>query len=119
LRELQEACDCETQLVEALPLMAASAGSVQLRLIILGHTDQTMEHSRQVGIILRRHGTGPKHDVDHVAAVLVRKAGQIICGLSYSDLRDAALLTWVRRVCSTRSPPTARLKAMPKRFSSE
>jgi len=98
LSELLETCDGEVQLVEALPLMAASAGSVQLRLIIVRHADQTMEHSRQLEAILRRHGTGLKHDVDHVAATLVGKARQIICGLSDSDLRDAALLTALRRV---------------------
>jgi len=70
LRELQAACGCASQLVKALPVMAASAGFVQLRLIILGHTDQTMEHSRQVGMILLRHGTAPARSTMSITSPL-------------------------------------------------
>lgn len=98
LSELQEICDCEAQIAERLPKVAASAGSVELRTVIRQHARQSMLHWQKVEAILRRHGAGPKPGVDEVAAALVRKAGQVMCGMSDPDLRDAALIASVRRV---------------------
>jgi len=98
LNELKEACDCEAQIIDGLPMMAASAGSIGLRSIIRHHVAQTMQHGRQVEAILRRHGTSPKPGYDQVAAALVRKAGEIMWELSDPDLRDAALIAMGRRV---------------------
>ena len=88
LSELQEACDCEAQMAEKLPMLAGSAGSSELRLVIGQHAKT----------ILRRHGKSPKPGFDQVAAALVRKATQVAYGLSDPDLRDAALIAAARRV---------------------
>lgn len=98
LSELQEVCDCEVQIAEGLPTMAASAGSAKLRTVIRQHAKQSILHGQQVEATLRRHGTQPKLGADEVAAALVRKTGQGMCGISDPDLRDAALIAAVRRV---------------------
>ena len=98
LSELQEVRDCEAQMAEGLPTMAVSAGSPELRLAIGQHAKQTALHGQRVETILRRHGTSPKPGLDQVAAALVAKARQVMCGLSDPDLRDAALIAAVRRV---------------------
>jgi len=53
---------------------------------------------QKVEVTLRRHSASPKPGVDMVADALVRKAGQVMCGMSDPDLRDAALIAAVRRV---------------------
>lgn len=98
LSELQEVCDCEAQMAEGLPMLAGSAGSPELRLVIRQHAGQTAQHGRRIETILRRHGSSPKPGFDQVAAALVRKAKQVACGLSDPDLRDAALIAATRRV---------------------
>ena len=98
LSELQEVCDCEAQMAEGLPMMAGSAGSAELRLAIGQHAGQAVQHGQRIGTILRRHGRSPRPGLDHVAAALVRKAGQVMDGMSDPDLRDAALIAAVRRI---------------------
>lgn len=98
LNELKEACDCEAQIIDGLPMMAASAGSIGLRSVIRQHVAQTTQHGQRVEAILRRHGTRPKPGHDQVAAALVRKAGEVMWELSDPDLRDAALIAIGQRV---------------------
>lgn len=95
---LQEACGCEAQSAERLPILAGSAGSVELRLAIGQHAKQTLQHGQRIETILRRHGTSPEPGFDQAAAALVRKAGQVMHGVSDPDLRDAALIAAVRRI---------------------
>lgn len=98
LSELQEACDCEAQMAKELPILAGSAGSAELRLVIRQHANETARHEQRIEAVLRRHDERPKPGFDQVAAALVGRAKQVACGLSDPDLRDAALIAAVRRV---------------------
>jgi ferritin-like metal-binding protein YciE len=98
LRELQELCAFEAEMVGALPRMAISAGSVELRRAIRRLAEQTVLHEQRAEAILRRHGSGRQADADQIAIALVKKAEQIMCGVADPDLRDAALVASVRRI---------------------
>jgi len=67
LSELQEICDCEAQIAERLPKVAASTGSVELRTVTRQQARRSMLHWQKVEAILRRHGTSPKPGVNIVA----------------------------------------------------
>lgn len=98
LHELQELCDCEAQVVKALPTLALSAGSAALRSAMRKHAEQTARHEQLVEVILRRHGSSPTPDIDQVATALVKKTEQVMFEVADSDLRDAALIAMIRRI---------------------
>lgn len=98
LSELKEVCDCGAQILDQMPIMAESAGSAGVRLLIRQHVEKTVLHGHKVEAILRRHGTYPKPGFDQVAAALVRKAGKIMDELLDPDLRNAALVAATRRI---------------------
>jgi len=98
LEELRELCDCHSQMAPALLDMAAAAGSAEVKSSIGQQMEIAVLHRRRLGAILQRHCASPKPDIDKVTTAFVRRAEHIIRSAPDQDLRDAALVSLLRRI---------------------
>ncbi len=98
LRQLQELCDCHSQVAPALQSMATAAGSVEVQNATGQQVKAAVLHRQQLETILHRHGGHLKAGSDEVAAAFVRRAEHVICSTPDPDLRDAALISMLRRI---------------------
>jgi len=98
LRELQELCDCHSQMAPAFWNMATAAGSVEVRNAIAQQVEAAVLHKQRLEKILHRHGSRPKADSDDVAAAYVKRAEHVMHSTPDPDLRDAALISMLRRI---------------------
>jgi ferritin-like metal-binding protein YciE len=83
-------------MTEALPRMATSAGSAQLRHTVERHAARTVTHKDQIETLLRRHGASRRAQADDVATALLQKAETLLTVVGDPDLRDAALIASLR-----------------------
>jgi ferritin-like metal-binding protein YciE len=95
---LHELWTTEAQIIEALPRMATSAGSAELRHTVERHAARTVRHKDQIETLLRRHGASRRVRADGVAPALLQKAETLLTLVGDPDLRDAALITSLRSI---------------------
>lgn len=98
LRQLQELCDCHSQMVPTLENMATAAGSVEVQNAIQQQAVDVVLHRQQLETILRRHGSHLKPGSDEVATAFAKRAQHVICSIPDPDLRDTALISMLRRI---------------------
>lgn len=98
LEELQELCDCHSQMAPALLAMAAAAGSAEVKTSIGQQMEMAVLHRRRLEIVLQQHCASPKPDIDKLATAFVRRAEHIMRSAPDQDLRDAALVSLLRRI---------------------
>jgi ferritin-like metal-binding protein YciE len=98
--ELQEACNLEAQLVQALPKMAGAAHDPELRDAVRMHLEETRDHQHRVEAILRGHnvGAGPREHTDQTMQAIIRESQKWAGMVQDPDLRDAGLVASLQRI---------------------
>ena len=96
--EIEDLYDAEKRLTKALPKMAVSANSSELRRAFEEHRAQTEGHVRRLEQIF----TGLNHDIDGTTCEamkgLIEEGDQMASAKGNPDVRDAALIAAAQRV---------------------
>lgn len=95
---LQELHGAAVQAEAVLPTVAPSVASVQLRSLVDQQAEQATKHRLRLATVLTAHGALNPAGADPAAAALMRKAESFAAQVGDADLRDAALLSVLRRV---------------------
>ncbi|HET7413561.1 MAG TPA: DUF892 family protein, partial [Pararhizobium sp.] len=98
LAELQEACNAEAQLVEALPKMAAAASHEELKHGIESHLQETRSHHDRVENLLRSHGADPSAHKDQSMQAIIGESDKWSKMVPDHGLRDASLIASAQRI---------------------
>jgi ferritin-like metal-binding protein YciE len=96
--ELEDIYDAEHQLVEALPKMAKSANSPELKQSFELHLEQTEGHVRRLKEIFRQFGEEPERKTCKAMKGLIAEGGEIINENATPEVKDAALIAAAQRV---------------------
>lgn len=89
---LQYVYDAEKQLTEALPQLAQSTSTPQLREAFETHLQETKEHVGRCEEIFKRLGLRPETKPNSVLKQMRQEAQQMIENTDKSEIRDAALI---------------------------
>jgi ferritin-like metal-binding protein YciE len=95
LRELYSGV---VQAAVVLPTLATSIESVQLRGLVEQQAAQAAKHQLRLAAVLTVHGALDYSVADPAVAALLRSAESFTAQVGDADLRDAALLSVLRRV---------------------
>lgn len=96
--ELQEACNLETQLVQALPKMIEMAKDSELKQAIRMHLEETRGHQQKMEQLLRQHGAEPREHTDQSMQAMISEAEKWAGKVREPELRDAGLIASAQRV---------------------
>jgi ferritin-like metal-binding protein YciE len=96
--ELRDLYSAETQILDALPKLAAAASAAALRDAFTHHVDQTRVHRERLDLIFKQlnESTGTER-CEAIAGLLEEGAGRLALP-GPSDVRDAALIAAAQRV---------------------
>jgi ferritin-like metal-binding protein YciE len=98
VEQLRDLYSAETQLIEALPMMADAAHAAPLKAGFKLHWKQTKEHAKRIERILRglkKEAGGKKCQA---MAGLVREGNETIAEDAAPEIKDAALIAAAQRV---------------------
>lgn len=98
LNELRDLYSAETQLVEALPLMAEAAAASDLRQAFNDHLEQTRGHVARLERIFDRLGEKPTGETCEAMKGLVKEGQSYIKAGGSDEVRDAGLIGAAQRV---------------------
>jgi ferritin-like metal-binding protein YciE len=95
--ELADLYDAESQLVVALPKMAAAASNDELRAAFEEHLEETRDHVRRLEDIRGQIGSSISEQCDGMRG-LIREGDEIVNGSGDPAVKDAALISAAQRV---------------------
>lgn len=98
IAQLQDLYDAETQLVKALPQLAAAASSSDLKNGFTQHLKQTQVHAQRLEKILAGLGAKLKSKPCEAMKGLLKEGEEVIKLKGDADVRDAALIAASQRV---------------------
>jgi ferritin-like metal-binding protein YciE len=98
VEELRDLYSAETQLVTALPQMAAAAKSSTLKSAFESHLEETRGHVRRLTEIFNEMGQSPGGKTCKAMQGLVAEGQEVIQMQGDPDVRDAALIGAAQRV---------------------
>src|SRR5215218_6025483 len=98
VNELQDLYSAETQLVGALPAMAAAASNDELRTALEQHLGETRGHVARLEQILAQVGASAGGKSCEGMAGLIREGQQLLNEPADPVVRDAALIAAAQRV---------------------
>ncbi|HVR95818.1 MAG TPA: ferritin-like domain-containing protein [Thermoanaerobaculia bacterium] len=98
LEQLKDLYSAETQLVEALPKMAESASSPDLRKAFSDHLRQTQEHVNRLERIFSDLNESPKGHTCEGMKGLVKEGEQMVKMKGAPEVLDAGLIAAAQRV---------------------
>jgi ferritin-like metal-binding protein YciE len=98
LHELQDLHSAEQQLVKALPKMAKSASSGELRQAFETHLDQTREHIERLDTILAHLKESAGRHKCKAMEGLLSEAQEVLNADALDSVRDAAMIGAAQRV---------------------
>jgi ferritin-like metal-binding protein YciE len=96
--ELRDLLDAETQLVKALPKMAESSTSSELRSGFEHHLEQTKTHAARIEQILEALGEAPKGKKCKGMQGIVAEGKEILDEDYEGELMDSAIISAAQRV---------------------
>jgi ferritin-like metal-binding protein YciE len=96
--ELRDLYSAETQLLTALPQMAAAASSKTLTAAFEQHLEETRHHVERLNTIFTELGQSPSGDTCVAMAGLIAEGNKIIQMSGDADVKDAALIGAAQRV---------------------
>jgi len=96
--DLQDLRSAETQLVEALPKMAAAASDPELKRAFTQHLKQTEKHVTRLDAALKQIGKGPGREKCKGMQGLIEEGESAIEDVADPQTRDAALIGAAQRV---------------------
>ncbi len=98
IEELRDLHNAETQLVKALPKVAAAANSDELRTAFEDHLEQTREHVERLNQIFESLGESPKGKKCKAMEGLIEEANDTMDEEIAEHVLDAALIAAAQRV---------------------
>jgi ferritin-like metal-binding protein YciE len=98
IEQMQDLYSAETQLIEALPLMAKAAKSKQLKSAFETHLTQTQEHVRRLEQIFERMGEKAKGKKCKGMEGLIKEGNEMIKEDADPDVLDAGLIAAANRI---------------------
>jgi ferritin-like metal-binding protein YciE len=98
LDELEDIYDAEQQLVEALPKMAKSATSPDLKQSFETHLEQTEGHVRRLEQVFKIFGEEPERKTCKAMKGLIAEGAEVIKEDAEPEVKDAALIAAAQRV---------------------
>ena len=98
VEQLRDLYSAETQLVEALPLMAKAAHASDLKAGFRLHLGQTKEHASRLKKILSKLKQSPEGKKCQAMAGLVKEGNEAISENATPAVKDAALIAAAQRV---------------------
>ncbi len=98
LNELRDLYSAETQLIEALPLMADAATDPELKQAFTEHLEQTRVHAERLEEIFEGLGEKPGNETCDAMKGLIKEGGKMIDATGSDDVRDAGLIGAAQRV---------------------
>ncbi|MBV9673682.1 MAG: ferritin-like domain-containing protein [Verrucomicrobia bacterium] len=98
IEELRDLYSAESQLIEALPLMANAAHSATLKSAFNHHLAQTKEHAARLERIFSGIGEKAAGETCEAMKGLVKEGQQLIDAKGDANVRDAGLIGAAQRV---------------------
>ena len=98
VEELTDLRDAETQLTQALPKLAQSATSAQLRAAFQKHLKETRTHLTRIDQALRALGEKPSSETCEAMKGLLKEGEKHMKKTPAGALRDAVLITGAQKV---------------------
>src|SRR6516165_11681994 len=98
VEQLRDLYSAETQLVEALPKMAETASSRELKSAFEHHLDQTQEHVSRLKDIFGEIGEKSSGETCEAMKGLIREGEVLVKAEGDPDVRDAGLIGAAQRV---------------------
>jgi ferritin-like metal-binding protein YciE len=95
--EISDLYSAETQLVAALPKMAAAATSDELRQAFQHHLEETREHVRRLEDIRGQIGSSTSDECEGMRG-LIEEGDEILAADGDPSVKDAALISAAQRV---------------------
>ncbi len=96
--QLQDLYDAENQLVEALPKMAKTAASKQLKTAFESHLEETKNHVQRLDQAFKLLGKTAKGKTCQAMKGLVKEGSEMISEWGSDEVRDAGLIAAAQRV---------------------
>ncbi len=96
--QLQDLYDAENQLVEALPKMAKTAASKQLKSAFESHLEETKNHVQRLEQVFKLLGKPAKGKTCQAMKGLVKEGSEMISEWGSDEVRDAGLIAAAQRV---------------------
>ena len=119
VEQLQDVYSAENQLVKALPKMAKSASSSELRTAFENHLTQTKEHVDRLETIFRNLEEEPEGKMCKGMAGLIAEGKEVIEEEMEDDVKDAALIAAAQRVEHYEIAAYGTLKSMASQLDEE
>lgn len=98
LDELEDIYDAEQQLVEALPKMAKSATSPELKQSFESHLNETEGHVKRIEDVFKLFGEEPERKTCKAMKGLIAEGAEVIKEDAEPEVKDAALIAAAQRV---------------------
>jgi ferritin-like metal-binding protein YciE len=98
VEQLKDLYSAETQLIDALPKMAAAAHAVPLKKGFQTHLVETKEHARRLEKILKGLKQKPEGKTCKAMQGLVKEGSETISEDASPEVKDAALIAAAQRV---------------------
>lgn len=96
--QIRDLYSAETQLLTALPEMAANATNDELKTAFTMHLDETREQRARLEKICSRHGITPDGEECDAMRGLIKEAKKHVSDTTPGDVRDAVLIASANRV---------------------
>ena len=98
VEQLADVHSAETQLVDALPKMAAAASHDELKQAFQHHLEETRDHVRRLDDIIAGLGRAVPTEICEGMRGLIREGEEIVAAGGDPDVRDAGLIAAAQRV---------------------
>jgi ferritin-like metal-binding protein YciE len=98
VEQLRDLYSAETQLVEALPKLAAAASHDELRQAFEHHLDETRGHVDRLREIFEQLGTTPGSGTCEAMKGLIEEGEEVVKAQGDAAVKDAALIAAAQRV---------------------
>jgi len=98
IEELRDLYSAETQLVEALPLMAEVAADKELKAAFKDHLKVTKEQVKRLDQIFKGLGESPEGKTCKGMKGLIAEGNEVLKEIKGPEVRDAALIAAAQRV---------------------
>lgn len=98
LQQLRDSRNSETQIVKALPKMAAAAANAKLKAGFEKHLKQTMKQVERLDAILERLGKSAGRKVCEAMVGLIKEGSDVIKESEEGDVGDAGLICSVQKI---------------------
>jgi ferritin-like metal-binding protein YciE len=98
IHELKDLYSAESQLIEAIPMMAEAASTKKLKEAFRSHLDETKKQRQRLEKIGEMMGVDMKGETCEGMKGLIKEGESIIKAKAEGDIKDAALITAAQKV---------------------